>query len=161
MYEGFEQQKASDADVQGLLDNMKYMLQPNVLTTPDFSNLPSPTYTAPPPTMSRGSITPPVGSTVAKSQPATPNPEVVKSSALEQGAAFDAKKAKSTIPDEEKKRTEKSVVSTPAERKERNVTQHRCPVCAPPIVCPPAPICPNMRDYIKKDSIPCWGCKLK
>ena len=22
------------------------------------------------------------------------------------------------------------------------------------------PNCPDMRDYIRKDSIPCWGCKL-
>lgn len=22
-------------------------------------------------------------------------------------------------------------------------------------------VCPDMRDYIRKDSIPCWGCKLK
>jgi hypothetical protein len=42
------------------------------------------------------------------------------------------------------------------------------PVAAPaPIIkyikekCPPAPKCPDMRDYIRKDSIPCWGCKLK
>jgi len=27
--------------------------------------------------------------------------------------------------------------------------------------CPPAVQCPDMRDYIRKDSIPCWACKLK
>jgi hypothetical protein len=24
-----------------------------------------------------------------------------------------------------------------------------------------SPNCPDMRDYIRKDSIPCWGCKLR
>lgn len=24
-----------------------------------------------------------------------------------------------------------------------------------------SPSCPDMRDYIRKDSIPCWGCKLR
>jgi len=27
--------------------------------------------------------------------------------------------------------------------------------------CPPAVQCPDMRDYIRKDSIPFWACKLK
>ena len=26
--------------------------------------------------------------------------------------------------------------------------------------CPPVQHCPNMSDYIRKDSIPCWSCKL-
>ena len=26
---------------------------------------------------------------------------------------------------------------------------------------PVSPNCPDMRDYIRKDSIPCWGCKLR
>lgn len=34
------------------------------------------------------------------------------------------------------------------------------PKCAPKPSCPP-PSCPDMTDYIRKDSIPCWGCKLK
>lgn len=29
--------------------------------------------------------------------------------------------------------------------------------CPPP---PSCPACPDMRDYIRKDSIPCWACKL-
>lgn len=29
-----------------------------------------------------------------------------------------------------------------------------------PRICPQCPTCPNMRDYIRKDSIPCWSCKL-
>lgn len=29
--------------------------------------------------------------------------------------------------------------------------------CPPPKVCP---VCPDMRNYIRKDSIPCWACKL-
>ena len=34
-----------------------------------------------------------------------------------------------------------------------------CPV--PPTACPRCPSCPDMSAYIRKDSIPCWGCKLK
>jgi hypothetical protein len=32
-----------------------------------------------------------------------------------------------------------------------------------PRTCPPkqdCPVCPDMRNYIRKDSIPCWACKL-
>ena len=36
-----------------------------------------------------------------------------------------------------------------------------CPVCpTDKKKCPPPKVCPNMQDYIRKDQIPCWGCKI-
>jgi len=32
--------------------------------------------------------------------------------------------------------------------------------CPPQRQCPPPEQCPDMSKYIRKDSIPCWGCKL-
>ena len=37
----------------------------------------------------------------------------------------------------------------------------KCPVCKPAPKCPPQKMCPDLTDYIRKDSIPCWNCKLK
>ena len=36
-----------------------------------------------------------------------------------------------------------------------------CPTCKPAPKCPPQKMCPDLSDYIRKDSIPCWNCKLK
>jgi hypothetical protein len=56
-------------------------------------------------------------------------------------------------------------------RNGENKPKSQCPPkprCPPKPQCPPQrikyvpnPNCPDLRDYIRKDSIPCWGCKLK
>ena len=80
----------------------------------------------------------------------TPN-----SDALKQGKAFQSAQDPSGITTQQS--TQPPVCPTPA-----------CPtpVCPTP-VCPKCPACknipkpcPNMQQYIRKDSIPCWGCKL-
>ena len=35
-----------------------------------------------------------------------------------------------------------------------------CPICPVAPSCPPQKQCPDMRDYIRKDKIPCWACDI-
>jgi hypothetical protein len=65
------------------------------------------------------------------------------SDVLKQGAAFlETKPAISTAP--APVIIQREIVHVPTK-------------CPPP---PSCPACPDMRDYIRKDSIPCWACKL-
>lgn len=45
-------------------------------------------------------------------------------------------------------------------QKARPARERACPTCPTCPTCPPVKQCPDMSAYIKKDSIPCWACKL-
>lgn len=64
------------------------------------------------------------------------------SQALEQGRAF-----QQTKPQPVKEIIKERIVEVP----------RACPPQQPQQECP---VCPDMRNYIRKDSIPCWACKL-
>lgn len=74
-----------------------------------------------------------------RSTPGNPRDLPAPSAALEQGAAFCASLPPASAP-------------APEVRREVVVVQAPAPRC---------PNCPDMRDYIRKDSIPCWGCMLR
>jgi hypothetical protein len=73
------------------------------------------------------------------SKPQPVDERMETSQALEQGKAFQQTKPQAV----------KEII------KERIVEVPRA--CPPPKECP---VCPDMRNYIRKDSIPCWACKL-
>jgi len=100
-----------------------------------------------------------------QSEPEPVNIESTLSSLLSQGTLF-----KSTLnkPPEKTPENHETTISP-------NISQcPACPTCPPAPKCPPAPICPpappapecpekqcpDMRNYIRKDEIPCWGCKI-
>ena len=163
-------------DPTAYLKQLKDILQPQLVDTPDFDKLPSPTAT-PPVIKTSGTTTTPDGATTSSSTPATPNPLPVASTVLDQGAAF--KQSISTaavnIPTAPVKTVKKTTVSPitmfvkdaeeapVAPRIKYIEVPKKCPPppkCPTPPKCPPQVQCPDMRPYIRKDSIPCWSCKL-
>lgn len=96
------------------------------------------------------------------------------SSFLDQGTAF-----KSKTEQVKKEETVDQTNEVPVAREEVNTvtTIQACPACPPPPKCPPptqcappppptiCPVvpekqCPDLRNYVRKDQIPCWGCSL-
>jgi hypothetical protein len=91
--------------------------------------------TAPTPAIeANGARQAPAEHTTMRSTPGNPRDTPVPSAALAQGEVFSA--------------------PPPAAPQQREVVVIRAPA-------PTCPNCPDMRDYIRKDSIPCWGCALK
>jgi hypothetical protein len=89
---------------------------------------------------------------VPKSKPASSNQRPLPSQVLVQGVAF-----KETIPEPILK-----VKTAPANSAVGLVSSSIPPICPPPkIKYVKVPnTCPDMSQYIRKDSIPCWSCKL-
>lgn len=89
---------------------------------------------------------------IAKSEPAPSKPRREPSLVLAQGAAY-----KKTIPAPIKK-----VKTAPANSAVGLTSSSIPPICPPPkIQYVKVPnTCPDMSQYIRKDSIPCWSCKL-
>jgi hypothetical protein len=174
-YEGFEDVQSDPA---AYIQQLKTIFEPATTGTPDFQfSIPtaSPTLPPQPETQRSGAKPVPDGATTQSSRPSVPNPPATKTTdSIQQGAAFqqtlplppmvkpnhvpaktdvvprldDAEEEVETEPKpirKQKPRTVIKYVEVPAK-------------CPPP---PPQPKCPDMRDYIRKDSIPCWACKLK
>lgn len=142
-------------DLETLLRNIEQVVKVPI-HTPDLDKEPPAHYT-PVEGTSVGATEQPKEADTTKSQPSKPLEEGAvtdMSGSLAQGKTF-----QTTIPKSSGAAyTEKQPVV-----KERIIEKivkvpRRCP---PQRKCPPQQQCPDMRDYIRKDSIPCWGCKLK
>lgn len=124
--------KASQAQVASVADLLRSL---EAIQTPNIQaspELPSPTARTEAP-VTNGVKAQPEHSSTNRSQPAMPvNHSQDSGESLKQGAAFKA-----------------MIVPTPVPViKERIVLAQECPKCE------------DMSKYIRKDSIPCWGCKL-
>lgn len=101
----------------------------------------------------------------AKSQPGSPDEKPKASVALAQGQALQTTVPKLSVPEtaaSPKVLVKKEYVQVPVPTK--CPPPPKCPPtpkCPPQRICPPQAQCPDMSQYIRKDSIPCWGCKLK
>ena len=180
-YEGFIDAVALGAtigtpeeDPTKYIKQLQSLLQPQTIGTPDFAF--SPTSVTAPPTQSAGTVKTPEPVATSSSVPALPNPTPDKTSpAIEQGANFQQTKPNPSAVTVHDKAPVLSTVSPLSMALSKDTHAAHPPLHAPiqePIIkyvtaipptpkCPPAPKCPDMRDYIRKDSIPCWGCKLK
>ena len=127
--------------------------------------MPTESPTAIPPTpQSNNGTTPPQEYSTTSSQPSgaktTPGP----SQALQQGDLYNTTTPKNPQPGAQgmlgsmgtQPRAPAERIVYVERRRDDDDWEERC---APQ----PArnPNCPDMRDYIRKDSIPCWGCKLR
>jgi len=145
MYEAFDDSKkvtasaavptSNDAqsvgDLKSMLQKVETLMQPQI-QTPEIDGVSSSLPTATPVNAS-GLIKQPESHDSVQSQPG--DPETLSShDSLKQGKSFHAiTPGDDTAPD-------------------RRPIKQDCP----------SPIqCPDMRQYIRKDSIPCWACKLK
>lgn len=82
------------------------------------------------------------------STPQPLNQPAIPSDALAQGKAFQSTKPQITP-------TQTAAV--------KEIIKERIVEVPVPRTCPrqkECPVCPDMQNYIRKDSIPCWGCKL-
>lgn len=123
--------------------------------------------TAPPQTVgSSGAKQQPQEYDTSRSRPANPRDAPEASMALEHGRSFNDTRP---ITPEFSARLQMQAPLL-ARSASTNVPSAAAAACAAPQQpiqqCNPAPPetnpnCPDMRDYIRKDSIPCWGCKLK
>jgi len=182
MYEGF----ADDIDTKEYLKKLKEIVKPQVTGTPELSSpdgaettrsRPSPTNppnipssvleqgkaykkkndkTKPKRKLSRKDVKKqspkPSKKPISKSKPAPSNPRHRPSQVLVQGVAFNK-----TIPAPTRK-----VKTAPANSAIGLTSSSIPPICPPPkIKYVKVPnTCPDMSQYIRKDSIPCWSCKL-
>jgi FtsZ-interacting cell division protein ZipA len=107
----------------------------SLLATPVIS-APLPSPTAQDPVIVANGLKPqPSASTSTRSMPQQTNMPETRSKSLDQGRSFMANAAFPAQP-------------TPAQPIRTSYRR------------PPVKQCPDMRDYIRKDSIPCWSCKL-
>lgn len=153
MYEGFEsptkpiqpvvnaiKPSAPPADVSQLLEAIQG-LTAGITETPSIESPTAPT----PVSGAQGAKKQPEAVTTQRSQPAlTREPYVNESEALRQGTGF---------------------VQTKPYRTEVDRANQLATIASHAKVEPLAPMenpnCPDMRDYIRKDEIPCWSCNLK
>lgn len=142
-----------------LLKSLETLVTPN-LESPEVV-LPSPTVVAKVPE-AEGAKAQPLPASTEKSQPSESTLTDDSQESLKQGEAF--KKTVPKAPEESEK--------CPPPRVIEKLVPRRCPPprvieklvprkCPPQRMCPPQQQCPDMSGYIRKDSIPCWGCKLK
>lgn len=180
-YEGFEDVQPDPA---AYIQQLKTIFQPATTGTPDFQfAIPTTTPNPPPaPEMQRsGAIPVPDGATTQSSTPSVPNPPAPKTTdSIQQGAAFQqtlplppivkaepAPAKTDVVPSlkEEEDNDDDEPEPDPKPRrrqKTRTIIKYvEIPRKCPPPQPQPKPKCPDMRDYIRKDSIPCWACKLK
>jgi hypothetical protein len=121
----------SVGDLKSMLQKVETLMQPQI-QTPEIDGLSSSFPTATPVNAS-GLTKQPESHDSVQSQPGDPEALSTHDS-LKQGKSFQAiTPGDDTAPDR------------------RSIQQD----------CPPAVQCPDMRQYIRKDSIPCWACKLK
>jgi len=122
---------------------------------PEPSRKPSPKMQAPKPSPKK-LVPEPSPKPIAKSEPAPSNLRPRPSLVLAQGAAY-----KKTIPAPIPAPIQK-VKTVPANSAVGLVSSSIPPICPPPkIKYVKVPnTCPDMSQYIRKDSIPCWSCKL-
>jgi hypothetical protein len=121
----------ADNDTKEYLKKLKEIVQPLVTGTPELA---------------------PEGAETNSSTPSPSNPPQTISDVLAQGAAFQ-ETIPAPIPEVEK---------APANSATGLTSSSIPPVCPPPkikyVKVPNK--CPDMSQYIRKDSIPCWSCKL-
>ena len=145
MYEAFDDSKKATVptsvpasndsqpvgDLKSMLQNVERLMQPQI-QTPEIDGLALPSPTTAP-VLASGLIKQPDSHESVQSQPGNPDDRSTHDS-LKQGKSFHAiTPGDSTAPD-------------------HHPIKQDCP----------SPIqCPDMRQYIRKDSIPCWACKLK
>lgn len=133
-------------DLNTLMRNVAHKLNGGV-NTPDLE-LPSPTELEQA-AASQGLREQPKEYNSAKSAPSCATIQPASNSSLQQGSVFQAAKPARDIVIVE--RPVKPIV---------NCVKVNKPVVNCVKVNKPCPKCPDMRDYIRKDSIPCWNCKL-
>jgi hypothetical protein len=113
-----------------------------------------------PPASSSGLQAQPEEHASTKSQPAKPTEAPKVSDALQQGKAALQTMQKPAPEREPEVLVKKQYIRVPAKCPPPPPCP-RAPKCPPAPACPPQVQCPDMTQYIRKDSIPCWGCKLK
>lgn len=127
-----------------------------VLNTPP--SLTSPTATQPAPARNSGTAIP-LEYETTRSRPQDTRTVQQPSAALDQGDLYRTTRPRNPAPGPQgmigsmgtQPRTPERVVYLEQEQEEIK-PQNNAPLLNPN--------CPDMRDYIRKDSIPCWGCKL-
>jgi len=137
--------------IQNLLD---------VLNTP--VPLASPTAPSVQPNAS-GAIAIPMEYETTRSRPQSTREQAPSSEALKHGGLYAKTRPRDPLPGSQGMLGSMgNQARTPAERivyierkRPRNCDDDNCDKPAS------NPNCPDMRDYIRKDSIPCWGCKLR
>jgi len=140
-------------DMATLLQKVEALMAPQI-TTPDLDSVVA--ETPPEKPKSKGLQAQPESVKKIRSEPGDVEEEATPSGALEHGKSFQYKKPRRAPESEEEDEDDaqgKPMASCAPKKKAkaRHISQD----------CPPAVQCPNMRDYIRKDSIPCWACKLK
>jgi len=133
-------------DMASLLQKVEALMASHT-ATPDLDSVVAETPSAKP--KAKGLKAQPESVKEIRSEPGDVEEEETPSGALEHGKSFQHKKPRGAP---EKEKEEEDEEDVPRKRR------HRSHI---PQDCPPAVQCPNMRDYIRKDSIPCWACKLK
>ena len=189
MYESFEAQKAVEkataptalpqaevnttgATVTNLTASMaptpESPTQTQIKNLMDMLNTPMPVASPTAPTPlggSVGTVERPVEHDTTRSQPMSTREAVAPSQALQQGDLYNTTLPKIPAPGQQGMIGAMGTQArAPAERVVyierppaggRRCDEDRCDRPAS------NPSCPDMRDYIRKDSIPCWGCKLR
>lgn len=177
--EGFDDILPStiDTNSENTLSDLQYLLNttPNFVEIPEASAIRSHLETQPPYSLTNEAKP----NNISHSMPGTVRAPIKHSMVLSQGKTFKTNKTKDSKP--VKDHTNKMPLSE--QKPPVNVSSNKecpkpvCPkpACPNPIcprpVCPtqkcpqcpepiPAKPCPNMQNYIRKDMIPCWGCKL-
>jgi hypothetical protein len=124
-------------DLETLMRNAAHKLNGGV-NTPDLE-LPSPSELEQVAATSQGLREQPKEHVSSKSSPSGAAIQSASHPSLQQGTSFQTiKPAREVV-----------VVERPSKPVVKYVKVHT-----------PCPKCPDMRDYIRKDSIPCWNCKL-
>lgn len=144
MYEGFDTQQQQPTqqplNINSMLRNLEHLIG-----TPGMNPDARPMMPSEEPTQQHVSNTgreQPQESDGQSSRPQSIEKKEEPSQALEQGRVF-----QQTKPQAVKVIIKERIVEVP----------RACPPQQPQQECP---VCPDMRNYIRKDSIPCWACKL-
>lgn len=160
MYEGFETAATASTPVKPVVNEIRPSEPPADVSqlleairglTAGISETPSiESPTAPSPSQATGGAIKkqPEDHITQKSQPASPRQVPQPSEALKQGAGFIETKP---YPAEVDRAQRLAAMATGGEQ--RQVLEIQNPMMNPN--------CPDMRDYIRKDAIPCWSCNLK
>lgn len=156
LQEGFQtqQQQPPQQPIEpAQIDNLQ-----KLLSIPDFVE--SPTATSETSVETNGLQPIPKEYETTKSKPSNPILSSDNKISLKQGESFQS--IGCTQPSRPRPRCVKP--SPPRCVRPRPCVKPSPPSCIRPSPSPSppgCPKCPNMSDYIRKDSIPCWGCKLK
>jgi len=132
---------APPATVSQLLDAIQG-LTAGITETPSMESPTAPTPVA----STQGAKKQPEGPITQRSQPASARESEKESDALKQGAGFIETKP---FPSEVDRAHQLAEIAPSTKRSVEALTPMENPNC------------PDMRDYIRKDAIPCWSCNLK